>query len=352
MSCENPLLNILPDPAFFLENGTVTLLNEAARRLNIAEGQAFDDIPLPQDGEQIHLTYTLAGTEWEMTLQNIDGAQFALLRPLGDPEENLDLLLSAARGMQEPLTSMIAAGATLFPRLEEYEDESIQERAGAISRGFLRILRSVTAIRQYSQLQKEDAPLYVEKIRVKEFFDTLASKWKDALRDSDIPLEYQGPKNPFNGNLDKGLAQRAVLCLLSNAAAYRAPETPISLQISYMGNFVKIVVKNQGTPMAPDLLATAFSRYREPDTGVQDARQGLGLSLPLARRIAQRHGGSLLLQSSESGTTVTMTLGLNLPETDKVNTPYVDPHCGYDPTLVELSGILPNTTYDSRNLDL
>jgi len=344
------MLNSLCEPAFSLENGVISCLNDAAKRLGLSEGQA-QELPLPRDGELIHLTHTLAGQDWETDLQIVDGMVLVLLRPVRHEDEALSLLMAAARGMQDPLTSMMAAGSTLFPRLEEFEDEAIQAQAGAISRGCFRLLRSLTAITQYSRLQDENAPLYVEKTHLKDFFDELAVKWKDALLDSGIELEYHSPKNPFNGNLDRGLTQRAVLCLLSNAAVYREADTPVVLQVSYQGNFVKITVKNQGKPMTADVLATVFSRYNQPADDVLDARQGAGLSLPLARRIAQRHGGSLLLQSGSDGTTVTMTLGLSLPETDKVNTPYVDPHGGYDPALVELSGVLPNTTYDSRNID-
>ena len=346
------LLNSLGEPAFFLQGGFIADLNGAAKRLCLSEGQPVEDLPLPDEGELIHLTHEFCGHLWDVTLQAMEGGHLALLHSSCDEDESLDLFMAAARGIQDPLTSMMAAGSTLFPRLEEFEDEAIQEQAGAISRGCFRLLRSLTAMTQFHRLQSETAKLYIEKTRVKEFFDALAVKWKDALLDSGIELEYHSPKNAFNCNLDRALVQRAVLCLLSNAADHRADGTPVELSVSYVPNFVKITVKNQGAPMTADVLATVFSRYNQPLQDTLDAKQGTGLSLPLARRIAQKHGGSLLLQSSASGTAVTMTIGLHLAETDKVNTPYIDPHGGYDPALIELSGVLPNTTYDSRNIDL
>lgn len=347
------VLNALAEPAFFLKDGKVTRCNEACARLPLSVG---DEVPalgdLPFGDAKCQTAGSICQTDWEITLLPMEGEHLVLLKSQSEDLERLNLLDAAARGFRQPLTAVATAGSSLFAQLEELEDEELQAGAAALSRGIFRTLRNLGSMMEYSRLVRSESPLYVEKTHIKSFFDELALSWSDMLLDSGIELEYHAPQKEFNGNLDRTLVQRAVLALLSNAAAWSADDAPITLKVSYLGSRVKIVVKNNGKAMDADVFATAFSRH-EHVSALDDARWGAGFGLPLARLIAQKHGGSVFLESSDSGTTVTMTLDLNTPLSAGLQTPRTDSTLGhYDPALLEFSGILPNETYDSRNIDL
>lgn len=88
---------------------------------------------------------------------------------------------------------------------------------------------------------------------------------------------------------------QALLSLVKNAcdASADRPATPVVVEVSQHAGRLRIVVRDQGTGMPPDVLR----RAGEPFFTTKEAGRGLGLGLFLARIFAERTGGSLTLQS-------------------------------------------------------
>ena len=117
---------------------------------------------------------------------------------------------------------------------------------------------------------------------------------------------------------DEGLLTRAILALLTNAL--RAPDTTeVRLQVRRTEKHVTILVADNGRGLPPeelDRLYHAWQRPQDIDQMLEKQVEGLpyGLGLPLVRRIAGWHGGTLLLESAEGGGTVfRLTLPAKLP---------------------------------------
>ena len=61
--------------------------------------------------------------------------------------------------------------------------------------------------------------------------------------------------------------------------------------------------------MTPDEIEIALEPFGQVDAGLAREQEGTGLGLPLARRLAELHGGSLQIDSEKGlGTTVTVML--------------------------------------------
>ena len=342
------ILETLATPALFWKDGKVLKCNSACEKLHLKPGDA---LTLPTElswDTAAQFKLELDGRVWNAGAKPVEGEVFLSLTPEQEAAD-ADMLATTARSLRDPLTSLLSGCSALFPQLEEFENEEIQLKASAITRSFFRLLRVNTLLRDTWRLTTNQ-PLFVQKTDIKAFFEEQVMVWTDALLDGGIRLEYQGPQKAFKGNIDRYLLSCAVLQLLSNAAIYRHADTPVRLSVSYMRGRVKIRVENQGDPIPPDVFSTVFSRHRElPEVG--DSRWGSGLGLHLVQLVAKAHGGTVMIQSEDGGTAVTMVLDLDTPATD-VNTPFVDLTAGYDPSLVVLSDVLPAQTYDSRNIEV
>ena len=347
------LLNAISNPAFLLKDGKISLCNSSCSRLMLEPGQELPALTeqLPENLQQVQTQLTLAEEVWTAAVRPLDDSLLVTLEPMEKSSQNMEALLSLAQTLKTPLSALFATGASLFPLLEEQEDDVYQAHTSSLTRSFFQVLRAVNTAIDLAVLSRGDLSIHPQKTHIKEFFDALASRWSDMLMDANIQLEYQGPAKAFNGNIDQNLVQKAVLCLLSNAAVFGLPDTPIRLQISYMAGKMKIQVKNQCDAAAAEQLSSAFSHYRKPSP-VGDGRCGAGFSLPLVQTIAQLHGGVLMLDSSENCITATMVLRLDQSEETCVQSPRSTPIDSYAPDYTEFSILLPRETYDSRNIDL
>jgi two-component system cell cycle sensor histidine kinase PleC len=68
-------------------------------------------------------------------------------------------------------------------------------------------------------------------------------------------------------------------------------------------------VRDDGIGIAADHLETVLSPFGQVESAFSRNHHGTGLGLPLAKSMAELHGGTLALESAQGhGTTVTVTL--------------------------------------------
>jgi signal transduction histidine kinase len=96
---------------------------------------------------------------------------------------------------------------------------------------------------------------------------------------------------------DPVLLRRALDNLLDNAAKYSDAGTPVVLAVRPNGTSVAFEVVDRGIGMSAAELVRAFTPFWRADSSRARKTGGVGLGLPLARRIARAHGGDVTLAS-------------------------------------------------------
>ena len=179
---------------------------------------------------------------------------------------------------------------------------------------------------------------------------------------AEVPAELLGIRTEFRCEkrahiiaMNKYRLERLLLNLLSNAFKFIRPdEKRVALEVKAEREFVRLVLTDTGVGMTAEELAVAFDRCSL--TGRQDPPpHGLGLGLPICRRIAGEHGGTILLTSTPGvGTTATVSLpNRKLPQRasqEPVIGP-IDIYGGFNKTLVELSDALKKNAFTQKYLD-
>jgi heavy metal sensor kinase len=153
------------------------------------------------------------------------------------------------------------------------------------------------------------APLYLNDLVVEgcRAMRSLAER-RDIAVDCDASVEA-----PYVG--DEQLLQRLIANLLDNAIKYSAVGGRIEVDFERRGDEYELRVSNGGAGIPPHARAHVFDRFYRADAArtitLRDQRRiaGSGLGLPIARWIAERHGGTLeLSEASETRTTFTLRL--------------------------------------------
>ncbi len=108
-------------------------------------------------------------------------------------------------------------------------------------------------------------------------------------------------------SVDGDQLRAAVLNLLRNAQDACAPGNEVLVFTHREGDRVQVRVTDTGSGMDPEVRAKAFEPY------FSTKKHGTGLGLPTTRRIAEEHGGSLVL-TSDPGRGTQFTLDLPVGE--------------------------------------
>jgi signal transduction histidine kinase len=106
---------------------------------------------------------------------------------------------------------------------------------------------------------------------------------------------------------DRRLIERAVVNLVENALQAVGERGRVRVSLAASDGYAEIGVEDDGPGLSPDLRVRAFEPFFSTKTG------GSGLGLPLVRKIAEDHGGSVTLESVEGRTRATLRLPLPGP---------------------------------------
>lgn len=110
--------------------------------------------------------------------------------------------------------------------------------------------------------------------------------------------------------VDPPRVERAIMCLLSNAIKFSADRSTIHIGAELGADHrVRIAIRDQGIGMAPSAITRAFTPFIQLEDRLSRPYDGAGLGLPLARLLAELHGGTVHLASRRgAGTTATLEL--------------------------------------------
>lgn len=105
---------------------------------------------------------------------------------------------------------------------------------------------------------------------------------------------------------DEVMLQEALLNLLTNAVVHGGPSmSRIDVRVAAQDSEVRIEVRDNGVGIAPEDRMLAVGRFSQAQSG-----PGTGLGLPIALRVAENHGGRLVIADSAVGACIRMSLPL------------------------------------------
>lgn len=118
-----------------------------------------------------------------------------------------------------------------------------------------------------------------------------------------VTVDFEAEPDSILTRFDAKLLHRAVRNLIENALRASAGGGRVEVRVEQNNGFAKIAVLDSGPGVPPDQLPRIFDPYFSThDTGT-------GLGLPIARRIAEEHGGGITARNrAEGGLEVVVTL--------------------------------------------
>jgi signal transduction histidine kinase len=206
------------------------------------------------------------------------GLAHEIKNPLSTIQLNLQLL-------QEDLPAESIIGSRVHARLRTVRQEA--SRLREIVDDFLKYAGNLT-------LEREQADLNVVLEELCDFFGPQASV-------SRVRVHFDRAPEPVMANVDVKLVKQAALNLMLNATQAMTNGGELILAARRDGATATISITDTGPGIEPEKAAKIFEAYYTTKKG------GTGLGLPMTRRIAEEHGGSIVVNSQlGKGTSFTL----------------------------------------------
>ena len=125
-----------------------------------------------------------------------------------------------------------------------------------------------------------------------------SSSW---LENGTHPLRVTLPDASLPIQADPHRLSQVFSNLLSNAAKYSDPGTPIEVSAQADDDGVVVEVRDHGIGLTEEQAARIFELFAQIDTSVERSRGGLGIGLTLVRQLVEMHGGTITVDSEGLG---------------------------------------------------
>jgi signal transduction histidine kinase len=156
-----------------------------------------------------------------------------------------------------------------------------------------RLKRLVDAMFLLSRAEAQGIPLVCEPLYVDELVGDCARALRVLADDRQVSIRTCGDAEVmFSG--DPALLKQLVGNLLDNAIRHAQPGGAVFATVTRHDDLIAIRITDDGNGIAPENRERIFERFARFDS----RSQGAGLGLPIARWIAEAHGGTLVLEST------------------------------------------------------
>lgn len=266
-----------------------------------------------------------------------------------DMQELLGRILPAvADQMRVPLGNMHGAVSALIPPEKRDESEKNDVNAAILYQSYYRMLRVMNNLSSVAIL-KESTVFVKKNLELVQWLREICLVAEPLLREQGIQLSFSCELNAHMVAVEKRYLESLVWNLLSNAAKYTPQGGEITVSLSEKANYVCLSVSDTGRGMTAEEKEHAFCGYMDDQPALN---HGIGLGLPLCRRIAEGHGGRLLLESvKDKGTCVTVCLPDERSGVSEICDCPVGYHGGFEEHFLGLADALDYRAFLQRNMD-
>jgi len=161
-----------------------------------------------------------------------------------------------------------------------------------------------------SRIETDEFPLEEGVVRVNELIRDCIAAVDNKIQEGTKTLVFSPTDNTLKICVDERRVKQVLLNLLNNAIKFTGEHGSICVEVeNEPGCDLRIRVIDDGIGIAEADIETVFDMFGQVDSSLARKYEGAGLGLPLSRKLTEKHGGQLDLQSTlNQGTTAIMTL--------------------------------------------
>jgi len=209
-------------------------------------------------------------------------------------QQQKNFIADAAHELRTPIA---VAKSTL--QVAVASDHSPEEYRAALldaTEDLRRLEYLVDELLTLARLDESHGLTQAQELDLAQLLEDLAESFKPRISGAGGNLLCDRAPALVRGNAQQ--LQRLFSNLLDNALRHGPAGGEIRLKLRTMGDAVEVIVHDQGGNISPEDLPHLFDRFYRPDHSRSRTTGGVGLGLAIARTIAVRHGGDIIIEST------------------------------------------------------
>jgi signal transduction histidine kinase len=246
----------------------------------------MEPLPVTSRDELGQLTETF--NEMQQQLRRVDVAR-------------KEFIATASHELRTPIFSL--SGFVELLQDEELDEETRREFLDTMSEQVERLQKLSVNLLDLSRLDSGSVELHTEPVDLAELTRSIADEFHPRLAEHGTDLRIQVPEQGPSASCDRERVAQIVRILLDNALRHTPEGTDVTVRADRYNGAAELTVADTGPGLPAGARSKVFERFY---TG--DAARGAGLGLAIARELAERMDGRLVLDTERGSTEFTLEL--------------------------------------------
>lgn len=264
-------------------------------------------------------------------------------------ETEAALLPNIANQMRSLLSNLYLAASQVIPPEQREQDPSLDAKAAILEQSFFRLLRLVNSMSAAEYLS-DSQTLSLRDADLVKLVSEVCESSADLAEQLGIQLKFVCVMDRRVCAIHPAAVEQMLYHLLSNALKFTPAGGTVTVELKKSGETLRLTVSDTGCGIPPERMAHLFDGCFQPGHPTP-APYGLGLGLPLCRAIAEKHGGSITVESAPGkGSRFMVTLPDRQLGSQLSDIPSVY-NGGFSRPLLGLADALPSDAFAVRNLE-
>jgi PAS domain S-box-containing protein len=206
-----------------------------------------------------------------------------------------------------PLTLIMGPVEELRARFADAEDD-IRQELDVVHRNGLRLGKLVNTLLDFSRIEAGRMQARHEPVDLAVVTAELASVFRSAVEKAGLAFEVDCPPLDEPVYVDRGMWEKVVLNLLSNALKFTF-DGEVRVRVRRSDTHAVVTVSDTGIGVPAAEMPRLFERFHRIENARSRSNEGSGIGLALVRELVGLHGGSIDARSGEDeGTTFTIRI--------------------------------------------
>jgi signal transduction histidine kinase/ActR/RegA family two-component response regulator len=191
--------------------------------------------------------------------------------------------------LRNPLAAVVSAAMVM--QAPNVKSESIDKALQIIGRQSRHIARLLDDLLDVSRITRGGTELRKEDVDLRDVVNSAIEAFTPVLEEHNAKLATELSLDKLLVRADAARMQQVLVNLLSNAARYSSPGSPIHLSATATADSVVLKVQDHGRGISPSMISKIFDLFVQDGQGLERSTGGLGIGLTFVRQIVELHGG-------------------------------------------------------------
>ncbi len=200
--------------------------------------------------------------------------------------------------IRTPLNGILGMTTIIEESLKDYIESEHKRYFQTIQSSSKRLIRTIDMIINFSRLQIGEFTIKPCVIDLDTVIKSMLPEFTLIAEKKGLKFSYENNSGKINVSIDEYSISFAISNIIDNALKY-TNKGNVTIKLEKEAEFVKLIVSDTGIGISDDYIQHVFTPYSQEETGYSRSFEGVGLGLPLAKRLIELNGAAISVKSEK-----------------------------------------------------